>query len=182
MGNKNKLLLPFEGEVLIRRFVRSVCLSEVGNVFVVLGYESDRIKDVLKGQPVDFVYNPSYSQGMTTSIKAGIRASPEKSDGYMICLSDMPLVKTKDFNILSKSFSFFRDIEENGFIIVPIFKGIRGNPVIFSHEFREEILGHQGEGCRGIIENYPSNVREVLMQNGNLFKDIDTQEDYKKIN
>ena len=100
MGRENKLLLPIKGEALIRRFVKSVCLSEVENVLVVLGYQSDKIKEVLIDQPVDFVYNPLYMSGMITSIKAGISASSINSQGYMICLSDMPFVRTVDLNII----------------------------------------------------------------------------------
>ena len=101
MGTENKLLLPIEGEALIRRFVKSVCLSEAENILVVLGHQSDKIKEVLIDQPVDFVYNPLYMSGMITSIKAGIGASSINSKGYMICLSDMPFVRTVDLNVLS---------------------------------------------------------------------------------
>ena len=179
MGNENKLLLSFGGEALILRFVRSVCLSEVSNVHVVLGYQSDKIKEVLKDQPVNFVHNPFYMRGMTTSIKTGIRASSIDSDGYMICLSDLPFASPKDFNILIRSFSFFRN-KGNKLVTLPKFEGKRGNPVIFSKEFRRKILEHQGEGCRGILEKHSCNIKEVIMKNGNLFNDIDAPEDYIK--
>ena len=179
MGTENKLLLPIEGEALIRRFVKSVCLSEVENVLVVLGYQSDKIKEVLIDQPVDFVYNPLYMSGMITSIKAGISASSINSKGYMICLSDMPFVRTVDLNIILREFTFLR-AKETELVAVPIFNGRRGNPVIFSSEFREEILRHKGDGCSGIIEKNHSNVREVYLENENIFYDIDTPEDYKK--
>ena len=179
MGRENKLLLPIKGEALIRRFVKSVCLSEVENVLVVLGYQSDKIKEVLIDQPVDFVYNPLYMSGMITSIKAGISASSINSKGYMICLSDMPFVRTVDLNIILREFTFLR-AKETELVAVPIFNGRRGNPVIFSSEFREEILRHKGDGCSGIIEKNHSNVREVYLENENIFYDIDTPEDYKK--
>ena len=179
MGRENKLLLPIKGEALIRRFVKSVCLSEVENVLVVLGYQSDKIKEVLIDQPVEFVYNPLYMSGMITSIKAGIGASSINSKGYMICLSDMPFVRTVDLNIILREFTFLR-AKETELVAVPIFNGRRGNPVIFSSEFREEILRHKGDGCSGIIEKNHSNVREVYLENENIFYDIDTPEDYKK--
>ena len=114
---------------------------------------------------------------MTTSIKTGIRASSKKSDGFMICLSDLPFAKTRDFNILIRAYTRFR-IKECSLVILPVFQGKRGNPVLFSNEFREEILEHEGEGCRGLIAKHASNVREVIMENGNLLCDIDTPEDY----
>ena len=59
MGEQNKLLLPIGGEVLILKFVKSVCASDVDDVLVVVGHEAEKIKDILQGQPVRFVANPS---------------------------------------------------------------------------------------------------------------------------
>jgi len=178
MGKENKLLLPIEGEALIRRFVKSVCVSEVSEVLVVLGFQANKIKEVLKDQPVRFVYNPLYLSGMTSSIKTGVRASSKNSDGYMICLSDLPFAQTGDFNILLRAYSSFR-VNKCAMVTIPVFQGDRGNPVIFSCEFREKILNHEGEGCRGLIAKNSSNVKEILMLNGNLFCDIDTPKDYR---
>lgn len=178
MGEENKLLLPVDGEALVRKFVKSVSLAEVENVLVVIGYEAKKIKNVLSGQCVDFVYNPFYMKGMTTSIKSGIEAVPSESDGFMICLADLPLVKTEDLNILIRTYSHYR-VKGEKIVIVPVFKGQQGNPVLFSSEFREKILNHNGEGCRGLITKHSENVKEVIMKNGNLIYDIDTQEDYK---
>jgi len=179
MGFRNKLLLPIGGETMIKKFVRSVCASKVSEVLVVVGHDSNKIKKILLDQPVRFVYNPSYKEGMTTSIKSGVGIASQESDGFMICLADFPFAEKIDFNLLINAFSNFRSEVKEALVIVPVFKGKRGNPVLFSSEFRERILKHQGEGCRGIIEKFPETVREVVMGNTNLFQDIDTQEDYR---
>ena len=178
MGVKNKLLLPISGEVLIRNFVKSVCASNVSEVVVVVGHEADKIEEVLQGQPVRFVENIHYMEGMTSSIQTGIQASSEESEGLMICLSDQPFIETSDFNRLIYEFTDLFD-SESSLIIVPVFKGQRGNPVLFSRQFRDIILQHKGEGCRGIIQNHQGCIREVTMENDNVLKDVDTLEDYK---
>ena len=178
MGVKNKLLLPISGEVLIRNFVKSVCASNVDEVVVVVGHEADKIEEVLQGQPVRFVENIHYMEGMTSSIQTGIQASSEESEGLMICLSDQPFIETFDFNRLIYEFTDLFD-SESSLIIVPVFKGQRGNPVLFSHQFRDIILQHKGKGCRGIIQNHQEFIREVTMENDNVLKDVDTLEDYK---
>ena len=177
MGEQNKLLLPIGGEVLILKFVKSVCASDVDDVLVVVGHEAEKIKDILQGQPVRFVANPSYLVGMTTSIQSGVRAVSPESDGLLICLSDMPFAETSDFNCLIHAFNDFR-LPESSLIVVPVFQEKRGNPVLFSREFREKILQHKGEGCRGILQEYPQCVMEVTMENDNVFRDVDTPEDY----
>ena len=177
MGVQNKLLLQIDSEVLIRKFVKSVSNSLVDAVLVVVGFEAEKIKAVLHDQSVKFVENPSYEEGMTTSIQSGVKASSNESTGLMICLADMPFAETSDLNLLIQAFNDYRSTESS-LIIVPVFQGKRGNPVLFSEEFRDKILTHKGEGCREIVRQFPHYVKEVSMENDNLLRDIDTPEDY----
>ncbi|MBC8220489.1 MAG: nucleotidyltransferase family protein [Proteobacteria bacterium] len=180
MGTQNKLLLQIGSEVLIRKFVESVCASAADAVLVVLGHEAEKIKAVLQDQTVRFVNNTCFEEGMTTSIQSGVKAASTESTGLMICLADLPFAETSDFNRLIQAFTDFRRTESS-LIIVPVFQGQRGNPVLFSAEFRDKILTHKGEGCREIVRQYPQSVREVSMENDNLLRDIDTPEDYKLV-
>jgi len=177
MGVKNKLLLQIDSEVLIRKFVKSVSNSVVDAVLVVVGFEAEKIKAVLHDQAVKFVENHRYEEGMTTSIQSGVKASSNESTGLMICLADMPFAETSDLNLLIQAFNDYRSTESS-LIIVPVFQGKRGNPVLFSEVFREKILTHKGEGCREIVRQFPHYVKEVSMENDNLLRDIDTPEDY----
>ena len=178
MGVKNKLLLPISGEVLIRNFVKSVCASNVAEVVVVVGHEAEKIEGVLQGQPVRFVENLRYMEGMTSSIQTGIQTASAESEGLMICLADQPFIETSDFNRLIHEFTDLFD-SKSSLIIVPVFKGQRGNPVLFSCQFRDIILQHTDEGCRDIVLKHPECVREVEMGNDNVLQDVDTPEDYK---
>ncbi|MDE0792123.1 MAG: nucleotidyltransferase family protein [SAR324 cluster bacterium] len=180
MGTQNKLLLQIGSEVLIRKFVKSVCASAADAVLVVLGHEAEKIKAVLQDQALRFVKNTCYEKGMTTSIQSGVNAASMESVGLMICLADLPFAETSDFNCLIQAFTDFRRTESS-LIIVPVFQGQRGNPVLFSAEFRDKLLAHNGEGCKGIVSKYPQSVREVSMENDNLLRDIDTPEDYKLV-
>ena len=177
MGSKNKLLLQIGSELLIKKFVKSVTNSNTSEVVIVTGHEGKKIRSALKGQFLTFIDNPQYYKGMTSSIQFGVEASSKESVGLMICLADMPLAETLDFNILIQAFLKFRRTEVSP-IVIPVFEGNRGNPVIFSKEFRDEILVHKGEGCKEIVKQYADFVREVHMKNDNLLRDIDTPEDY----
>jgi molybdenum cofactor cytidylyltransferase len=180
MGTQNKLLLQIGSEVLIRKFVKSVCASAADAVLVVLGHEAEKIKAVLQDQALRFVKNACYEKGMTTSIQSGVNAASRESVGFMICLADLPSAETSDFNCLIQAFNDFRHTESL-LIIVPVFQGQRGNPVLFSAEFRDILLAHKGEGCKGIVSKYHQCVREINMENDNLLRDIDTPEDYKLV-
>ena len=48
MGEQNKLLLPIGGEVLILKFVKSVCASDIDDVLVVLATKQKKSKTFCK--------------------------------------------------------------------------------------------------------------------------------------
>jgi molybdenum cofactor cytidylyltransferase len=67
-----------------------------------------------------------------------------------------------------------------GGIIVPSFRGVRGNPVIFDRKFKKELLNLRGDvGGRSIIECHPEEVRVVPVESIGVIKDVDTWPAYK---
>ena len=181
MGKQNKLLLPVGGGALLVKLVKSVCDSDVGQVLVVIGHEAEKIRRELNELPLSFVYNPNFREGMTTSIKSGVKKVSPDCDGFLICLADMPFINTPEINKLIHAYVQNR-IKEKRLIVVPEFQGQRGNPVLFSSEFRNDILEYKKEsGCRGVIMNYPESVKEIKMDNNNMLLDVDTLEDYQSV-
>jgi len=173
MGSKNKLLLPFKGSTFIEHIVSQLLKSTIDRVIVVLGHEKDTIKKVLTQKEVVFTINSNYKSGMTSSIQTGIKATSKNTDGYLICLSDMPFLTTSDYNKILAS------ISGNKEIILPFYKNLKGNPVYFSKGFREEILTHPApEGCKGIVQNNKNFLIKVPFESTHILKDVDTEEDY----
>ena len=180
MGKQNKLLLPVAGEALLVKLIKSVCDSDVGQVIVVIGHEAEKIRRKLNNFPLSFVYNPNFSEGMTTSIKSGVKEVSPDCDGYMICLADMPFINTSEINKLIHAYDQNR-IKEKRLIVIPVYQGHRGNPVLFSTEFREDILEHKMEfGCKGVIMKNFESVKEIEMDDDSMLLDVDTLEDYQR--
>ena len=180
MGKQNKLLLPVAGEALLVKLIKSVCDSDVGQVIVVIGHEAEKIRRKLNNFPLSFVYNPNFSEGMTTSIKSGVKEVSPDCDGYMICLADMPFINTSEINKLIHAYAQNR-INEKRLIVIPVYQGHRGNPVLFSTEFREDILEHKMEyGCKGVIMKNFESVKEIEMDDDSMLLDVDTLEDYQR--
>ena len=181
MGKQNKLLLPIGGEALLVKLVASVCASDVGQVLVVIGHEAEKIRRELNEFPLNFVYNPNFSEGMTTSIKYGVKVVSHECDGLLICLGDMPFINTSEINKLIHAYAKNR-IKGEGLIVVPVFKRQRGNPVLFSIEFRNDILEHKIEsGCKEVIMKNSDSVMEIEMDDEKMLLDVDTMEDYQSV-
>ena len=178
MGASNKLLLPFGHSNMLNTIVGQIVRSGVEEIIVVCGYEADRVRASLEGRPVRIVENPDYEQGMTTSIKAGAAAATGK--GYMICLSDMPMLEASDYQLIGRAFSAAYTKDPHC-ICVPQFEGKKGNPVVFSAAYRLDILENEEmEGCKNIVQRHKDHIYWVEMPSARVLADIDNPDDYRR--
>lgn len=181
MGARNKLLLPYAGRTLIEHITGTVCAADVGEVVIVLGYEAGRVEEVLGSFEVKVTHNPRYAEGMTTSIQAGVRAASAETDGYLICLSDLPRIERADLDVLVSAFKTASQSAEAP-IVVPVYRGRRGNPTLFSSAYRADILAHvDPTGCRKLVRRHGRHVVAVEMPNDHTLVDIDTPEAYRRL-
>ncbi len=175
MGQENKLLLRYGTRTFAGEVIEQLKNSAVGRIILVTGYESDALISAVDVDDVDIVVNEHYRSGMTSSIQAGVAAA-NKSSGYLICLGDMPLLRSEDYDRIIQAVNGQKQI------LVPFYQKTKGNPVYFSSHFREEILQHQQtSGCRDILKNNSEYVRGIPFDHDRILKDIDTPEDYKRM-
>lgn len=175
-GAINKLLATFDGKPMVASVVDAVLDSSSGPVVVVTGHEADRVQAALGGRDVTFTHNPNYADGLSTSLRQGVRAmskaAPE-ADGALVCLGDMPGVKAK---VLGKLISAF-DPAEGRSICVPVFDGKRGNPVLWGSQYFAEMERMAGDvGAKHMIGEYADAVCEVPMTDDAVIIDLDTPE------
>ncbi len=74
MGGQ-KLLLPVGEQSVLRRVVKAAMGSAVAEVIVVVGSEAENVAGSLRDLPVHIVDNSDYAQGMSTSLRAGLKVS-----------------------------------------------------------------------------------------------------------
>jgi molybdenum cofactor cytidylyltransferase len=178
MGAINKLIAEIGGKPLVRIAAEQALASRAGPVIVVTGHERERVEAVLAGLPVRFVHNPGYADGLGTSLKAGIAAVPADADGAIVCLGDMPQVDSPLIDKLLASF----DPERGALVVVPTFDGRRGNPVVWSRRFFNDLMSIQGDiGARHLIGSYAEAVAEVPVAGEAALTDIDTPESFSAV-
>ncbi len=179
MGGPNKLLLPFRGRTVLEHTLAQLLAADIGPVIVVTGHQREAVLPHLTGYAVREVFNPDYPTGMTSSIQSGVRIA--EGAGYMICLSDMPMVSTAAYKLLNDKFLEHLQADERA-IVIPRFGSAKGNPVIFSAAYREEILQHpEPEGCRGIVQANAAHLLWVDVPDEGVLRDVDTPEDYRAV-
>jgi molybdenum cofactor cytidylyltransferase len=173
MGAVNKMLAEIGGKPLVRIAAEQALASRAKPVIVVTGHERERVEAALAGLPLRFVHNPQYADGLGTSLKAGIAAVPEDADGAVVCLGDMPQV---DHQLIDKLIAGF-DPERGGLVVVPSINGRRGNPVVWSRRFFNDLMSINGDiGARHLIGSYAEAVVEIPVAGEAALTDIDTPE------
>jgi molybdenum cofactor cytidylyltransferase len=171
MGGPNKLLAELNGKPLVRIVAEQALASKAQGVVVVTGHQADQVERALQGLNVTFVRNPDFAEGLASSVKSGIAAVPQSADGAVICLGDMPLISAHLIDRLIETFA----PDRGNLIAVPVSDGRRGNPVLWSRRFFNELMTLDGDiGARHLIAKHSEAVAEVPVEGLEAFLDIDT--------
>jgi molybdenum cofactor cytidylyltransferase len=171
-----KLLLPFEGSTVLGTVVHKARCAGLSSILVVLGAEQAKVRAALDGQPVVFAQNPDFRRGMLSSIKCGLQALPPAASAAMLFLADQPTLSDSVVKKLLKA----REGASKG-LIVPVFAGKRGHPLLLSLKYRAEVETLDPDvGLRQLLINHPEDVLEVEVTDEAVLNDIDTPEDYRQ--
>ncbi|KMT22080.1 selenium cofactor biosynthesis protein YqeC [Clostridium cylindrosporum] len=174
MGS-NKLIMKVNDEPMVETVIKEATLSHLKKVIVV--YNKDEVLNIIKNYHVDCIYNPSPETGQSISVKLGLNES-DKEDyiGFMFFVSDQPFITS---TLINKILSEFVEKVDN--IVIPIYNGKNGTPVVFPSYLREEFKSLDGDnGGREIIRN-SQKVTKLKIENARLGMDVDTPEVYDSL-
>ncbi|MEM7189538.1 MAG: molybdopterin-binding/glycosyltransferase family 2 protein [Pseudomonadota bacterium] len=176
MRGRDKLLEEIDGLPLISRVAEALKTSAVDQTFCVTRAGDDPRWSALAGAQVTRVENPRASEGMATSIAAGIAALGPEVDAALIVLADMPDVGAEDFDRLLAGF----DPGEDRAIIRAVSpEGRPGHPVLFGRRFFEALQGLEGDsGAKAVVAEHPEFVADVTLTGVRAVTDLDTPEDW----
>jgi molybdenum cofactor cytidylyltransferase len=173
MGGPNKLLEELRGKAIVRHAAEAMAASKASPVVAVTGHEGERVAKVLAGLEIKRVHNADYADGLSTSLRAGLAALPAESDAVVIALGDMPDVTGALIDKLIAAI----DPARGALIAVPTREGRRGNPVVWSRRFFDDLARLEGDvGARHLIAQHNEAVVEVAVDDDAAFHDIDTPE------
>jgi molybdenum cofactor cytidylyltransferase len=183
MGDVNKLLVPVAGMPMVARVVHTLVCTGLSRIAVVTGHDAERVRTAVQnatgevpGCAIRFVHNPEHARGMSTSLRAGI-AAIEPARAALICLADMPWVRPEHVRALVDGFAPERGHE----ICVPVYRGVRGNPVLLSTRFFAAVKDLQGDrGARSIIAAHDALVHRVTIPDSGVVRDVDTPDSVPK--
>ena len=151
-----KALLPYQGRVFLEHLLEVSVHPRVGVRRVVLGAHAQPIAKAVELQPDEIVINEDWEKGQLSSIQAALRSLPEGTDGILLCLIDHPLITAELVNDLIAQFYASRAP-----IVLPVYEGKRGHPVVFSKAVYAELENAPLElGARAVVWAHAKEVQE----------------------
>jgi molybdenum cofactor cytidylyltransferase len=176
-GQEPKLLATLQGKPLLLYGVEAALGSTAQPVIVVTGHRNRETEAELEGLPIQIVHNPTFAEGLSTSLKAGFAALPPKVKAAIILLGDMPLVTAA---LIDELVAAWEEAGEPA-ALVPTLNGQRGNPVIISRRLESLIDGLSGDSGAGLILRGRSDVVEWPTSRQAVLQDVDTKEEFSKL-
>lgn len=169
-----KLLLELGGRPLIRRAVEQAAASKAEAILVVVGPNRPEMERALEGTGARLVDNPDHCSGMASSLRAGLQALGPDVEAAVVLLGDQPFQGSEVIDRLIETYR-----ASGRPIVVPLYAGRRGNPVLFDRSVFDELLDQAGDqGGRVVIAADPARVATVPFASDAAQRDLDTWDDY----
>jgi molybdenum cofactor cytidylyltransferase len=176
-GDLPKQLFVFRGEPLVRRAALAALAAGFSEVLVVTGYRAEEVEAVLDDLDLTLVRNPSWEEGQSTSVKAGLARVSPASRAALFLTCDQPLLTTE---VLDRILSVYR--ATGGPIVLPVYGPRRGSPVLLDRTLFGELSGITGDsGGRQVVERHPDEVVEVPLESETPLVDVDTLEELESL-
>lgn len=172
----NKLVLPFAGKTVIAHIVDELLASKADKVYVVTGFQRQRIIEALSGRSVSFVVNPDRDADMLSSVRCGLGTVGKDCIAVLIVLGDQPSLTCR---LIDEIIGAFENTEKG--VVVPCYRGRRGHPILVSTKYRDEILTcHNNVGLRGILHAHADDIFEMDVSTPDVLSDMDCRADYHR--
>jgi molybdenum cofactor cytidylyltransferase len=152
-----KALLPYRAGTFLEHLLSVTHHPRIGWRRVVLGADAHAIAEGVELSVNEVVINESWEAGQLSSIQSGLRSLPAGTDGMLLCLVDHPLISRELVGQLVERF-----YESGKAIVLPVYKGRRGHPVIFASRLYQELLSAPQEtGARAVVWAHNENLFEM---------------------
>ena len=171
-----KALLPYQGRPFLEHLLDVAKHPSIGVRRVVLGPDAEIISSQVSLSPQEVVINNEWERGQISSIQAAIHSLPAGTEGILLCPVDHPLISSSLVNDLIESFEKTRAP-----VVIPLFEGRRGHPVIFASRLYDELLkAPEDKGARAVVWAHAHEICEVSTTEEGCVLNLNDPEAFQK--
>ena len=172
---KNKQVLTWRGEPMVRHVALTALAAGLSPVVVVTGSSAGEVESALRELPVSFKHNPNWESGQSSSVIVGLQALPPQVGAAVFLLADQPQVPAELVRGLVETHAI--NLPQ---IVAPQVMDQRANPVLFDRKVFPDLLSLTGDvGGRILFSKYP--ITWVPWYDNSILLDVDTLEDYQHL-
>lgn len=173
-----KALAPIHSSLNIVYLLNKLVATKPGELIIVLGADSDMIEPcIFKHSKIRVVYNYDHYLGQLSSIKVGLKASAQSTQGSMILPVDCPFVTAETIDRLAKHF-----LTTRATILIPTFNGRKGHPPVLHQRLKEKILSMANNQSLAELLRDPQHHAQTLeVPDPGILQTFNTQDELLKI-
>jgi molybdenum cofactor cytidylyltransferase len=173
-----KQLIEIGGKALVVRVAEAALASAAWPVVVVLGANAEKIRPLLARLPVLVAENPTWGEGMASSLRAGVstlRTFSRALDGALVAVADQPAFSAEAITRLVDE-----QRKTGRSIVAARYAGRLGVPALFRREHFAALAALTGEeGARHFLAAHAAEAAAVDLPE--LAVDLDTPEDVARL-
>ena len=171
-----KALLSYQGRSFLEHLLDVAQHPKIGLRRIVLGADREPIAKEVNLALDEIVINEQWEKGQLSSIHAALRTLPAETDGIILLLIDHPLISAVLVGELIDSF-----YHSGKSIVLPVFEGRRGHPVIFSSALYPELMNAPLEtGARSVVWAHAGDVHVVQTNEQGCVLDLNDPDTLQK--
>lgn len=175
-----KQIYPIQNQTFLKKILDNIeRLNTSKEILIGVGYKKKKVISELKKIKYNgkIVHNDHFQDGPLSTLKACLQQTNKDSQGFLMILSDHPLVQYLTYKKIIDQFNQSQDED----IIIPQYKNRNGHPVLFPASFKEQILKAPLEqGARWVIQKNRNKVHYIQVRDPYILADIDNKEILKE--
>ena len=172
-----KQLAKLGRKTLLEKTLSTVERSNVDRVILVLGHQARSIIARINTGRAKVVINKQYDSGLSSSLRAGLRAATPDTGAVLLVLADQPFLSASTINHIIDAYKRTRRP-----IVAPIFNNVQGNPVLFDRSLFAELRHVSGDlGAKPVIAKHGDAMLGLELTDPKHFIDVDTREDLERV-
>jgi Uncharacterized protein family UPF0007. len=172
----SKLLHAWDVRTVLEASLQAPLKAGLREVLVVTGAYHEALAPLLSRYPVRVIPNPDWAEGMSTSLRAGLRALVGEPEAVVVCLGDMPFLPPAVVTELVRAYR-----RTGAPIVAPEVGGVRRSPVLFDRALLPELMAIRGdEGGRAVVQRHQAEMVLVPFPEERWFRDVDEPGDLRE--
>lgn len=174
----NKLLATVSGIPIVKRVVSVLSQSPVGDIILVTGVGADDVLKAVGDGDWRHTQNERATDGMASTLQAGLDAVAPDADGALIALADMPYLSPALIETLCAAFTM---CQGKAIVFPQQDNGRQGHPVIWPRSFFADLQKLTGDqGGKSVLAANRDHCHPVPFSDDGAYFDIDTADDLSR--